>query len=80
MYMCSSDHALGDGSSLHGTYWHNNFGHPMSHGCVNMRIEDAQALYAWTTPVVTDPALWATMATTDNPGTEVVIYGTAPLQ
>lgn len=69
-----------EGFSLHGTYWHNNFGHPMSHGCVNMRMEDAAALYAWTTPVVTDPTLWATMATADNPGTEVVIYGTAPLQ
>jgi LysM repeat protein len=35
------------GYSLHGTYWHNNFGHPMSHGCVNMRISDAQWLYNW---------------------------------
>jgi len=32
---------------LHGAYWHNNFGHTMSHGCVNMRIVDAQALYTW---------------------------------
>lgn len=32
---------------LHGAYWHNNFGHTMSHGCVNMRIVDAQALYNW---------------------------------
>jgi lipoprotein-anchoring transpeptidase ErfK/SrfK len=32
---------------LHGAYWHNNFGHPMSHGCVNMRIVDAKALYNW---------------------------------
>ncbi len=35
------------GYSLHGTYWHNNFGRPMSHGCVNMRTEDAEWLYAW---------------------------------
>lgn len=33
--------------SMHGTYWHNNFGQPMSHGCVNMRISDAQWLYNW---------------------------------
>ncbi|MHB0877054.1 MAG: L,D-transpeptidase [Anaerolineae bacterium] len=33
--------------SFHGTWWHNNFGHPMSHGCVNMRNEDAQWLYEW---------------------------------
>lgn len=32
---------------LHGAYWHDNFGHPMSHGCVNMRQVDAQALFNW---------------------------------
>lgn len=35
------------GYGLHGTYWHNNFGHPMSHGCVNMRTEDAEWLFNW---------------------------------
>lgn len=33
------------GYSLHGTYWHNNFGTPMSHGCVNMRTEDAKWMF-----------------------------------
>jgi len=33
--------------AIHGTYWHDNFGHPMSHGCVNMRNIDAQWLYEW---------------------------------
>jgi lipoprotein-anchoring transpeptidase ErfK/SrfK len=32
---------------LHGTYWHNNFGTPMSHGCVNLSIDDAAWLYNW---------------------------------
>jgi len=32
---------------LHGTYWHNNFGTPMSHGCVNLSIADAGWLYDW---------------------------------
>jgi lipoprotein-anchoring transpeptidase ErfK/SrfK len=32
---------------LHGAYWHNNFGYPMSHGCVNMRPVDAKELYSW---------------------------------
>ncbi|MBI5452524.1 L,D-transpeptidase [Candidatus Gottesmanbacteria bacterium] len=32
---------------LHGAYWHDNFGHTMSHGCVNMRQIDAKALFAW---------------------------------
>ncbi|HEY46639.1 MAG TPA: L,D-transpeptidase [Anaerolineae bacterium] len=33
------------GYSLHGTYWHDNFGTPMSHGCVNMRTPEAEWLY-----------------------------------
>ena len=38
------------GHALHGTYWHNNFGVPMSHGCVNMRNEDALKVFRWTRP------------------------------
>lgn len=33
---------------IHAATWHNNFGTPMSHGCVNMRLEDAKWLYNWT--------------------------------
>ncbi len=33
------------GYALHGTYWHNNFGHPMSHGCVNMPTPEAEWFY-----------------------------------
>lgn len=33
--------------SLHGTYWHNNFGHPMSHGCTNLSIADAKWFFDW---------------------------------
>ncbi len=33
--------------SFHGTYWHHNFGHPMSHGCVNMPTNEALWLYQW---------------------------------
>jgi lipoprotein-anchoring transpeptidase ErfK/SrfK len=32
---------------LHGTYWHHNFGTPMSHGCVNLRTDQAAWLYSW---------------------------------
>jgi lipoprotein-anchoring transpeptidase ErfK/SrfK len=35
------------GYSLHGTYWHHNFGTPMSHGCVNMYTPDAEWLFDW---------------------------------
>ncbi|MDW8059549.1 MAG: L,D-transpeptidase [Thermomicrobium sp.] len=36
------------GYALHGAYWHNNFGHPMSHGCVNLPLDAAAWLYEWT--------------------------------
>ncbi len=42
-------------NAIHGTYWHNNFGLPMSHGCVNVSIPDAKWFYDWGavgTPVV----------------------------
>jgi len=35
------------GYGFHGTYWHSNFGHPMSHGCVNMYTPDAEWLFYW---------------------------------
>ena len=35
------------GYGLHGTYWHSNFGHPMSHGCVNLPTEEAEWLFHW---------------------------------
>ncbi len=35
------------GYGFHGTYWHNNFGTPMSHGCVNMKTSDAEWLFNW---------------------------------
>jgi LysM repeat protein len=43
---------------LHGTYWHNNFGHPMSHGCVNMPTPEAEWAYNWSdygTTVIVQP-------------------------
>ncbi|HCM37237.1 MAG: hypothetical protein UV61_C0024G0016 [Candidatus Gottesmanbacteria bacterium GW2011_GWB1_43_11] len=64
------------GFSFHGTYWHNNFGHPMSHGCINMRIEDAEKLYYWATPELNGKA--SIKATSENPGTPVIIYGITP--
>jgi lipoprotein-anchoring transpeptidase ErfK/SrfK len=41
LYFTNSGHAL------HGTYWHNNFGMPMSHGCVNLPLDVAAWLYNW---------------------------------
>lgn len=40
------------GAAFHGTFWHDNFGRRMSHGCVNMRNQDAKWLFCWTTPTL----------------------------
>jgi lipoprotein-anchoring transpeptidase ErfK/SrfK len=41
-----------DGVAFHGTYWHNNFGRPRSHGCINLSIQASKWVYLWTQPVV----------------------------
>jgi lipoprotein-anchoring transpeptidase ErfK/SrfK len=43
------------GNALHGTYWHDNFGLQMSHGCVNMVTDEAKWLFRWTTPIFNTP-------------------------
>jgi len=40
------------GIALHGTYWHNNFGRPRSHGCINLTSQAAKWVYLWTLPTV----------------------------
>jgi hypothetical protein len=42
----------GSGNAFHGTYWHNDYGRPRSHGCVNLPSEAAKFLYRWTKPDV----------------------------
>jgi len=41
-----------NGISFHGTYWHNDYGRPRSHGCINLTPQAAKWLYRWTMPVV----------------------------
>jgi len=41
-----------NGAAIHSTYWHNYFGKPMSHGCVNTRPGDAKWVFRWTNPAV----------------------------
>lgn len=36
-----------NGNAIHGTYWHSNFGAPMSHGCVNLPMDIAAWMYGW---------------------------------
>ena len=75
MFFQNNQVSGGAGFSLHGTYWHNNFGHPMSHGCVNMRITDAEKLYNWANPSTNG---YTTYADNKNQGTKITIYGNTP--
>ncbi len=43
---------VGEGVAIHSTFWHNNFGEPMSHGCVNAKPEDAKWIFRWVQPAV----------------------------
>jgi hypothetical protein len=42
----------GAGNAFHGAYWHNDYGRPRSHGCVNLPSEAAKFLYRWSKPTV----------------------------
>ena len=43
---------MGAGNAFHGAYWHNDYGQPRSHGCVNLPSEAAKFLYRWSKPAV----------------------------
>ena len=61
------------GFAIHGAYWHNNFGNPMSHGCVNAPLAQVAELFAWAGPFVEEGENVA-HATDDNPGTRVFVH------
>ena len=58
-----------DGIALHGAYWHNDFGVPHSHGCVNLTPDAAKWIYRWTTPSVPPDVYHFT----DKTGTRVIV-------
>lgn len=60
------------GYAVHGAYWHNNFGQPMSHGCVNSPLSYAAQIFEWAGPVVPQGQN-VVRATAENPGTKVVV-------
>ena len=59
--------------AIHGAYWHNDFGRPRSHGCVNLTIPDSKWLFDWADPPL--PAgyheVWASKS---GMGTLVVVH------
>jgi hypothetical protein len=40
----------GEGVAIHGAFWHNAFGEKWSHGCINVKPQDAKWIFRWTTP------------------------------
>ncbi len=75
MFYHNNEVSKSRGYSIHGAYWHNNFGHPMSHGCINMRPEDAGVLFDWAQPASSGHT---TYESKDDPGTLVTVYGEPP--
>jgi hypothetical protein len=62
--------------ALHGAFWHAEFGHTKSHGCVNLSPYDAKALFGWTDPPI-PPGWHGAAATPEHPGTIVTLHDEA---
>ncbi len=63
--------------ALHSAFWHDGFGRPRSHGCVNLSPADARWLFAWAHPVL--PEGWHSVFPSEaDPGTWVYVHGTTP--
>ena len=75
MFFSNDEIPKSRGFGIHGAYWHNNFGQPMSHGCINMKEEDVEKIYNWAEPTSTGGT---TYATDEDLGTPIKIYGIAP--
>ena len=63
--------------AFHSAFWHDRFGRPRSHGCINLAPADAKWLYNWSGPDL--PNTWhGGSATEENPGTWVQVHGKTP--
>jgi hypothetical protein len=63
--------------AFHSAFWHDRFGRPRSHGCVNLAPRDAKWLFNWAGPDL--PESWhGGSATEHNPGTWVYVHGDTP--
>lgn len=64
------------GVAIHSTFWHNNYGDPMSHGCVNLLPEDARWVFRWLMPSVPyDPGMVDITVTGEDSTVVEVIEG-----
>jgi len=60
------------GYALHAAYWHDDFGKPRSHGCVNMAPIDARWFFFWTTPGLPDG--WHAVYSATDTGEGTIVY------
>lgn len=61
------------GFGIHGAYWHNEFGTPRSHGCVNVPVTIAEKLYYWATPELPQDKS-SVFASPENPGIKIIVH------
>jgi hypothetical protein len=61
------------GHAFHGTYWHDNFGVRMSHGCINMRTEEAKWLFRWSMPIASAEQIDPLTLRKSGLGTSIII-------
>jgi len=73
MYFENNEISGWRGYGLHGTYWHNDFGNPRSHGCVNLPTEIAKELFYWVGPILPRER-GVIVSSNENPGTRIVIH------
>jgi len=62
--------------AVHTSYWHDGFGGPRSHGCINLAPRDARLLYLWSSPDV-PPGWTAVFGDADHPGSLVRVRSRA---
>ena len=65
---------LGSGVAIHSTFWHNNFGEPSSHGCVNAAPDDAKWIFRWANPGTTYQEGDVTVSGTTGTPVKVIEY------
>ena len=73
MYFQNSQVPGWKGYSLHGTYWHNDFGSQRSHGCVNLPTPVAEKLFEWASPTVQN-GTYSAYSSADNQGIRIIIH------
>jgi hypothetical protein len=64
------------GFAVHGAYWHDDFGRPVTHGCINLRVGDARRLFFWTEPSLHGGEV--AVAKGGSTGTRIEVRGDAP--